>query len=198
MADQRKRALLVIVFFLVSFGTAQSGMAQFTYAVVDAINTTAGDDSGPWAAGNSHGFEYAPATSYLFHRIEAKFSSTPAFPVTVAVYEGRNGPLLASGSGIPAPAWSWFPFDLDVPVTFTAGVTYFIAFQPPSASDGLPGTIVGGDTVLPWWYAPPGSLDFNVAFGNQSPGFKFLLAQTPIFNDGFEEGDTDRWSFAMP
>lgn len=198
MAKQRMNLWLVSWLLLTFFGAAEVGLAQYTYAIVDEINTSASVDSGDWGAGNSHGFEYTPATSYTFHRIEAKFGQTVAFPITVAVYDGRNGPLLASGSGIPVPAWSWFPFDLDVPVSFTAGATYFIAIQPPTATDALPGIIVGGDTVLPWWFSPPGPLDFNTAFGTQSPGFKFYLAQTPLFNDGFEEGDTDNWDDTIP
>ena len=186
---------LVLLFFLSLCGGSQAGIS---YEVVDAINTSASVDSGPWAAGNSHGFEYTPTTSYTFVRIETMFGQTRTFPVTVAVYDGRNGLLLASASTVPSSTYTWISFDLDAPASFSASQTYFIAIQPPSISDSLPGTIVGGDTVLPWWYAGPGTLDFSNAFGTQSPGFRFLGIETPIFQSGFEDGTTGDWTVTVP
>ncbi len=198
MANRRIVQLLISGYLLVLLGIAEIGQAQNSYVIVDAINTSASVDSGPWTAGSSHGFEYTPSTSYTFQRIETMFGDTRPFTVTVALYDGRNGPLLASGTAVPSTTYSWIPFDLDAPVSFTADETYFIALQPPSIVDSLPGTIVGGDTVLPWWFAMPGTLDFNTPFGTQAPGFRFYDEDVPIFENGFEDGTTDGWSSTVP
>ncbi|QQR75902.1 MAG: hypothetical protein IPJ17_10155 [Holophagales bacterium] len=158
---------------------------------VMAINREANTDSGPWGAGNRHGFELTPPAAVSFDCIEAKLGSNVPWPIELTVYTQRNGTVLATGSVVPALPFVWTGFALDASVTFTAGSPYFLAFSSPNGTGWIPGVLVGGATALPWWYSGIGSSFFDVPFGSASPGFRFMVL--PVFADGFETGDLQRW-----
>jgi hypothetical protein len=170
------KVVMAVVLAAAPIASAQAGLA-----LVDGINTSPNIDTGYWGGGYAYGFEYAPGSGYTFNRIEAQFGMTSGFPVTLAVYDGRNGPLLASGSATITQIQTWMAFDLNSPVTFTASHTYFIAVQPTNWPADLPGIMAGGPVELSWWYTAFMTLDFNNnAYLSSSPGFRFWMQYDSI------------------
>lgn len=160
----------------VNFPTTETSVAEAASNIVDAINTDATNNIYPngWSTGYSYGFEFTPISSYTFQQIQFQFGVTRAYPITAAVYDGRNGSLLASGSTVVSSTFTWVDFNLSSDVSFTGGQTYFIAFQPPSASENVPGPIVGGSTVLNQYYANPGTTNFNTSYTSLAPALQFI------------------------
>ena len=164
----------VLVVGAVNFPQYENRVAKAASTIVDAINTSASNMQYNWSNGYSYGFEYTPSSSYTFDQIETKFGETRAFSITVAIYDGRNGALLGSGSTVVNSTFSWVNFNLGGSVSFTSGQTYFIAVQPPSTTDGLPGIAEGGTTSLSQYYANPGTISFNTAYSSLAPAFQFI------------------------
>jgi hypothetical protein len=174
MVDMFRPKILLFALFV----SAQAGAVEEAIAstIVDAINADAPLTVGASWGVPEAGFAYVPPISYTLDGIATKFGVgcyCNNQTVTIAIYQGLPGNLSLLGSGGIIPVANEFVTASISPVSLSAGLTYFVAFQ--NINGISVNTTESGPKSTTMYYDETGDGSFNKGpDGVTTPTFGFV------------------------